>query len=496
MSLRTRLTLYYVTFFAAALLILDIGLFVIVRHVLISSIDNELRLGAQLLQRGFTESNQMPPAFFNGESMEVLLRKPPVRDFETTSLYIRVYDQSQTVVANSPNLESEEIRNLLLSPAADVQRAIQGEEVFLTIDNGPLHMRALLAPLIFRNPVSGQEQIVGVLQVMRSKAETDRALTLLSYTLVVGGLIVLVAAARGGAWLTREAFRPIDEITHTAQSIVRAEDLSRRVPVPDVQDELQRLSVTVNHLLQRMEQLFQTQQRFVADVSHELRTPLAAMQGNLDVLARGAVRNPALLEESLTDMRREVARLIRMVNDLLLLARTDTGLEIHREPVDLDTLLLELHRELRPLATHVQLQLHIEATAQVIGDRDRIKQALLNLSANALQYTPPHGTVTLHLDRHAGYALLEVQDTGIGIAMEDQEHIFDRFFRADRSRSRNQGGAGLGLAIVKWVADVHGGRVQVQSTPGQGSTFGLLLPLAPGQAEQVVLEPAIAGVDE
>src|SRR4029079_17275482 len=222
--------------------------------------------------------------------------------------------------------------------------------------------------------------------------------------------------ARGGAWLTRAAFKPIDEVTRTAQSIVRAEDLSRRVPVPLAQDELQRLTVTVNDLLARLEGLFSAQRRFVADVSHELRTPLAAMQGNLEVLERGAARDPELLAESLADMRREVARLIRMANDLLLLAQSEVGVQRRGEPIELDTLLLEVHRELRPLANGVQLQLGHEDQVIVRGDRDRIKQALLNLGINALQHTRPGGIVTLSLSRTADSAALTVTDSGAGIA--------------------------------------------------------------------------------
>jgi len=215
----------------------------------------------------------------------------------------------------------------------------------------------------------------------------------------------------------------------------------------------------------------------VADVSHELRTPLAAMQGNLEVLDRGAARDPELLAESLADMRREVARLIRMANDLLLLAQSEAGVQLRDEPIELDTLLLEVHRDLRPLAGDVQLRLGHEDQIVVQGDRDRIKQALLNLGINALQHTPSGGTVTLGLTRQDDYAVLTVSDSGNGIAANDLPYIFDRFYRADRSRSRHQGGAGLGLAIVKWVAEAHNGRVEVTSAPGTGSQFSLLLPL-------------------
>ncbi len=482
MTLRTRLTLFYVGFFAAALLALGVGLYLLVRLALISSIDNELRLGAQLLQQGFSESNKSPLGYFNGDQLEtILLRRPAVSGFEGTSLFVQVYEQQGELLAKSSNLNvpMEVNETLFQSVLAGQQPPIR------TVSTDGIRGRELLVPLLFRNPVGKKDEIVGVAQVVRSIGETERALQLLLYALLAGGALAVLAAARGAIWLTHAAFRPIDEISHTAQSIVRAEDLSRRVPLPGAQDELQRLTVTVNDMLARMEGLFEAQRRFVADVSHELRTPLAAMQGNLEVLTRGAARDPQLLEESLADLRQEVARLIRMVNDLLFLAWSDTGFQMRREPFELDTLLLEVHRDLRPLAGAVQLRIGEEDQVMVLGDRDRLKQVLLNLGINALQHTGPQGSVTLNLSQQDGRAIVSVNDTGTGIPPEDLLHIFERFYRADQSRSRNYGGAGLGLAIVKGIVEAHGGRVTVESVPGQGSTFMIHLPVyQSGQLDQ------------
>ena len=470
-SLRTRLTLSYVSFFAAALIVLDVGVYLIVRQALIGGIENELRLGAQLLQEEFTASNETLQTFFGGRPV-LFLPGQSVSGFEATNLYVQVYNQDGILLARSPNLQqAPRIQHAMTVDLALLQRALGNQSVVTSIRQDTVRVRMLLTPLLFRG------RVVGVIQVARLMNDTERALKLLLYALLGSGLVVLLAAARGGAWLTRAAFKPIDEVTRTAQSIVRAEDLSRRVPVPNTHDELQRLTVTVNDLLARLEALFSAQRRFVADVSHELRTPLAAMQGNLEVLDRGAARDPELLAESLADMRYEVARLIRMVNDLLFLARSEAGAQLRREPVELDTLVLEVHRELRPLANGVQLRIGDEDQVAVLGDRDRLKQALLNLGINALQHTPPGGRVTLGLARAQGYAALTVADTGIGIDPEDLPHIFERFYRADRARARNRGGAGLGLAIVKWIAEAHGGYVTVASTPGAGSTFTLFLPL-------------------
>lgn len=472
MSLRRRLTISYVSFFAAALLALDVGLYLMVRQSLFNSIDTDLKRATQLVQQDFTNSNQPPPAYFNGNQLVVLLQRPQIPDFEATNMRVQVYQPNGETLAATLGLPSD-----ISLDQESLALALQGRTALTTVERNRVRTRELLSPLIFHDPLLNQDHVGAILRVARSLNETDRALNLLFYVLLVGGLVVLLVAARGGDWLTRAALQPIDEVTRTAQSIVRAEDLSRRVPIPSAQDELQRLTVTVNDLLARLEALFHAQRRFVADVSHELRTPLTAMQGNLEILERGAARDPQLLAESLTDMRHEVARLIRMVNDLLFLVRSEAGIELRHEPVELDTLLLEVHRELRPLADGVTLRIGDEDQIVIPGDRDRIKQALLNLGINALQHTSPGGTVTLGLIRLGDDAVLRVTDTGSGITDDDLPHIFDRFYRSDQARSRHSGGAGLGLAIVRWIAEAHGGYVTVTSQVDQGSCFALHLPL-------------------
>ncbi|GAB4208025.1 MAG: HAMP domain-containing sensor histidine kinase [Roseiflexaceae bacterium] len=480
LPLRTRLAIAYVGFFAVALVALGFGLYLIVRQSLIGGVDSDLDRTAVLIQKNFEAVNRdVLPIRFRDDLILLVLRAPSVNEFSVTNIVVQIYEKRE-IIQGSINPRSNLTEPLGVDRALLVH-ALGKQPSRRSFTVGDVHLRESIVPLTFRG------EVVGVLQIARPLTETDRALQLLLYALMGGGVIVLLAAARGGAWLTRAALRPIDEITRTAQSIVGAEDLSRRVPVPPVQDELQRLTITINDLLGRLEGLFSAQRRFVADVSHELRTPLAAMRGNLEVLDRGAARDPSLLAESLTDMRQEVNRLIRMVNDLLLLAQSEAGVQLRREPVELDTLLLEVHRELRPLAGGVQLRLGEEDQAVVVGDRDRIKQALLNLGINALQHTPPGGVVTLGLSSGAGGARLSVGDTGSGIAAEDLPHIFERFYRADRARNHNSGGAGLGLPIVKWIAEAHGGQVLVESTPGQGSTFTLLLPQEQTEAEPITL---------
>jgi signal transduction histidine kinase len=230
-------------------------------------------------------------------------------------------------------------------------------------------------------------------------------------------------------------------------------------------------------MLGRLEMSFDTQQRLVADVSHELRTPLTTIQGNLDLLRRGAADDPAMRNDSLAAIGNETARMRRLVNDLLLLAQADAGLQLQLHPVELDTLLLDVYRQGQVISqgTGVRVRLGAEDQAVVLGDADRLRQLLLNLVDNAIKYTPSGGDVTLTLKREAGWVLVSVADTGCGIPPEDLPHIFERFYRADRSRAR-PGGAGLGLSIAKWVAEAHGGELEVESELGQGTVFTLYLP--------------------
>ncbi|MCG8347907.1 MAG: HAMP domain-containing histidine kinase [Chloroflexales bacterium] len=499
MALRTRLTLSFTVFFAAALLLLGIGIYTAVQQALYQGVVGDLHAGAKqvltLYQAGGSNSLDRRLDLDKGQLL-ILPRGEVTQIFNNPMLIAQVRSVNGELLGRSPNMQDQELP--LPSVALDLehgqtwlgQQTVQGVNLYTRIE-------PLLVEITIDRP-DGRKVIefhhAGYLQISRPMKDIEMTLGLLLSMMLSGGAITLFVTAAGVFVLSRSAVKPIDQVTRTAQSIVRAEDLSRRVEVPHSQDELQRLTVTINEMLGRMEALFHTQRRFVADVSHELRTPLTAMQGNMEILTRSVHNNPDIFHESLTDMRRETTRMIRMVNDLLLLAQSESGVQIRQESVELDTLLLEVHRELRLLAGDVKLRIGAEDQVTITGDRDRIKQALLNLGVNALQHTAPGGLVTLSLERRNGYACLSVADTGEGIAPEDVPHIFDRFYRADRSRSRHGGGAGLGLAIVKRIANAHNGHVTVASVPRRGSTFALWLPpdaTPPPQAQAAQASPVI-----
>jgi signal transduction histidine kinase len=201
------------------------------------------------------------------------------------------------------------------------------------------------------------------------------------------------------------------------------------------------------------------------------------MRGHLELLQRGAVRDAQDQAEMTADLLREVNRLGRMANDLLLMAQAEVGLQLRCTPLALDDLVLEVVRELRTLSEGIDLRPQLAEQVAINGDRDRIKQALINLVANAIQHSPAGGAVTVSLDQDGAAAYLRVRDSGPGIAPEDLPRVFERFYRADRARAQRAGGAGIGLTIVQWVATAHGGDVSVESAIGRGAAFIIRLPL-------------------
>lgn len=479
MTLRVRLTAYYTLFFALALLLLGIGLYLGVRQLLLRSVLDEVRVGSSLIQDAYARNE--PP--LNGAATidpnEV--RPPEILDVEAPELYVQVADKNGAIIERSANAAS----GYLPIAQTDIQRALNGRDSTDISSVGRTRVVSLISPLRLNG------RIEGALQVAQSLRQVDRLLTALLWALIGGGVITLLAAARGSLWLAHAALQPIDQVSATASRIISAEDLHERVPGPPASDELGRLTQTINLMLERMERVFRAQQRFTADVAHELRTPLAAMRGNLEILRRGALRDPQMLNESLQDIESEVARLTRLANDLLVLAQADAGLPLRMAMMQMDEVVLEVYRELRPLAQGVRLELDLQDEVELRGDRDRLKQALLNVVANAIRHTPAGGRVVLSLKRDGDRMQVAVQDTGVGIPPEQQEHIFERFFRGDESRA--QGGAGLGLAIVKWVAESHGGSVSLQSAVRHGTRVTLTIPLHPALPAEL---PTIASTPD
>jgi len=327
--------------------------------------------------------------------------------------------------------------------------------------------------------INSERGPVGVLQVGINLVLVDITQRTLAFALVI--LLLLAMGITGlAAWLvTGKALAPLAMVTRVATQITRADDLSRRIPLAGSSgDEVGQLIRAFNETLERLEDLFTRQRRFLADVSHELRTPLTVIKGNVGLIRKLGEAD----EESLNGIEQEVDRLTRMVGDLLLLAQAESGrLPLALAPVEIDTVLLEVFQQMRVLAGEkVQIRMTEIDQVQVIGDRDRLKQVLLNLVGNAVQYTPTGGTVSLALRKTGAQVQIIINDTGHGIPASDLPHIFERFFRGEKSRKRSStsSGFGLGLSIAFWIVKAHGGTIEVTSKEGKGTTFCVWLPLA------------------
>jgi len=380
--------------------------------------------------------------------------------------------------APPPTIPDDALRSTLLA-GRQVRETmtIAGEERRVYADNGPTRGDASVAVIVTSS--------------LRPLQDTLARWRLLLVAAVLGATALSAAI---GWFLAAQAMRPVDRMTRAAAAIGHSADLSRRLPEPPQHDELGRLARTFNEMLGDLGEAFATQRRFLADASHELRTPLTVVRANLDALRRGAGADPAEREETLRATAREADRMARLVADLLALARADAGQPLARQRLALDTLVLDVYQQGRAIADGVHLELGEWEQIAVDGDPDRLKQVALNLLDNALRHTPAGGAVTLDLLRLGDEAVLRVRDTGPGIDPEHLPRIFERFYRADQPRSRQAGGTGLGLAIAREVAEAHGGRIDVASRPGAGSTFSLVLPVAatptvaPAPAPRVVVE--------
>jgi heavy metal sensor kinase len=359
-------------------------------------------------------------------------------------------------------------------PAASFTQPLHGTSWLSTITARNGHSVRLYSTVLVENG-----RIFGVVQVGEPLASLDNTLhsILLEFLLIVP--FVLLLGALGSYWLAARAFGPIHRLTRTAQHI-EAEDLQQRVPVPRARDEVQDLALTFNEMIERLDKAFTQQRRFVADASHELRTPVAAIRSLTDVvLAQGASEEEYV--NVLSEVNVVTERLGHLINDLLTLARADEGqMLLERKPVRLDLLAADVAASTELLAEERDITVEVDTREPVLvlGDEVRLIQVILNLLQNALTYTNAGGKVSLIVKAGDKNALLTVRDTGIGIAPEHLEHIFERFYRADAARSRADGGSGLGLAIVDWIVRAHKGTISVESQVGEGTTFTISLPLA------------------
>lgn len=459
MSLRARLTLLYTSLVGGILLLFGVAIYGTVNITLYTQAD-------EALDRTATEVYHSARVDQTGElSVTIPSLNLP------TDVYVQVFDRSLILKSSSLNID-------YFHQPLDPTGLKSAVPIYRDVNIGSVHLRVLTVPL------EVGQRYIGALQVASKVAVVDATQQLLLSVLIAGSVIALIIAGLATWVSTNRSLAPLEDVTRTALQITSADDLSRRIPYHgSPEDEVGQLIAAFNKTLSRLETLFNTQRRFMADVGHELRTPLTVIKGNVGLMRRIGQTD----EESLSGIESEVDRLTRLVGDLLLLAQAESGkLPLDNRLVEMDTLLLEAMHQMRVLVRDRQ-QLRIGEIDQVLvcGDADRLKQVLVNLIGNAINYTPAGGEVVVSMSKVGGQARLLVSDNGPGIPVEDLPHIFERFYRGEKSRTRSRDGKGfgLGLSIAYWIVRNHNGKIDVESTPGKGTTFCVWLPLAEGDCQ-------------
>jgi signal transduction histidine kinase len=477
MSIRLRFTLIYTLILALTLALFGAALYAIQAQDTLTSLQQDLRQGANKLAEGTLRTNTQtappdsvqprPPIPFDEFSSEQAFQTFPERELG------RVLDANGNLVS-SPFGRAEDALPL----SAEGLQALQNQkEWWQTVTVSEEQM------LIYSRPVIVNGSVVYIVQVARALTERNRTLQSLATTLLIAGSLMVLIAFGIGWFLAGITLRPIQRITQTAKAIGEERDFSRRVDYRGPQDEVGQLANTFNSMLARLQDAFQKvehslqmQRDFVADVSHELRTPLTTLRGNLGLLRRDPPAPPDEQADILNDMVDESDRLIRLVNDLLHLARADAGRSLAQEPVDVSSLLEETCRQAHLLDPQRQITEEFPSEMMITGDHDAIKQVLLIILDNALKHST--GEIKLTARPSGAWCEIRVQDFGEGIAPEKLEHVFDRFYRGEDATAIP--GYGLGLPIAKALMEGQGGEISMESELGQGSTVILRLPAGMG----------------
>jgi heavy metal sensor kinase len=458
LSIGVRLTLWYVAIFALGEIVFGAGMWFILRENLFDIVDD-----------GVESQIEDVKTFLATQKKDATLAQLQEQFAETYGIehsgdFLALYSEDGEVVYQSAFLRAHPA--LLLPPEKISDRIYRRRRVERR------HFRFIFQKL----------NVNGHNFTLEMGAPSDDAVDTLhqfrNYLLMFAPLLLLVAAGFG-YWMSRRALSPVDALVSTAREI-GGTNLNSRLQKLETGDELQRLSDTLNEMLDRIETAFRRVTQFTADASHELRTPVSLIRTEAELALRRS-RAEAEYKESLRHILLEAERTTSLIEQLLALARADSGREsLHIHPVDLRSVMSSVVDGWRQVSTMHDLEFTTSISDQstyVLGDESLLRRLADILLDNAFKYTPAPGSVRLSLQQQAESAVITVQDSGVGIEKEDQDRIFERFYRVDKARSRAQGGTGLGLAIAQWIVTQHRGSIIVESRPGEGATFRVELPL-------------------
>jgi heavy metal sensor kinase len=463
-SVHVRMTLWYVLVFGLLLAGFSIFVYAAISRAAYSRLDQSLAKSAEItanLLRSEIEETGGDLTAAAAETQRVL---------SLGDVHMAVFQGRRLLTANYPNEHSLNVPEAAFRAAEEA-----GGPALSTIhDYGVLGEEgARLA--VLRLSTGETDYFLALAQPLYNTAEELEALGRIFYLAIPAALLV---AGIGGLLLARKSLAPVAAMTEQAESI-GARNLHERLEVTNSSDELGRLAAVLNNLLSRLDRSFERLRQFTADASHELRTPLSIIRGEAEV-ALSQNRDEAEYRESLAIVQDEARRLSSMVDDMLALARAEDGQQgLRLEEFYLNDLVEECVKSSQVLALAKTISLTFDPATDIAfqGDESMIRRLIVNLLDNAIKYTPSGGHVSVSLTSTDSSVEIAVSDTGIGIPADATDRIFERFYRAGRARSRSDGGSGLGLSIAKWVAEAHNGSIDLESTPGAGSTFTVLLPL-------------------
>jgi signal transduction histidine kinase len=444
------------------MLIACVALYVALQAALGHNFDQMLRVRAAQVEReilsAIGDDEDLQPNDIRADDLE----PDALEDFAEPGVYVQVVTVDGRVLATSGTL-------LPVSDAL-VHSARSERDAFETLAAGEQRIRTLYWPLML------QDRPIAVIQVAETLETLEGTMRETRTIMLGGGGLLLAIAVISGLLLTKRTLAPVSAVTDAARHIAETGRFDTRLTVGAPRDELTALAATFDLMIGRVERIIAQQRDFLADTSHELRNPLSIIRGNLDFVRRVSTNQASL--EAVHEAELEAVRMSRLVDDLLVLAQADRGEFLAFQRISLATLLGAMSEQLRAVAGDRPLDLVIQPEVWVDADPDRLRQVVWNLVENALRYTPEDGPVRIILRAEGPDAILAVEDSGSGVPRGHEERIFERFYRADPSRTRRTGGAGLGLAIVKHVAESHGGRAELRNRPGKGATFMVILPLA------------------
>jgi len=461
LPIRWRLTIWYGVVLSLILIIFASGIFIYFKNSLQESIDAKIRSIGEVLSSSMTDAHNTS-VFGNFERyLENVLGKKPKGKF------IQIMDSSGRIGAKMSDIEGE----ALPTSFSALERAMRGEVVYETIERTKPRLRMITIPIL------ENKKVTSVVQVGTSLEDFDEMIRKLLLIMIISIPTSICVTIVFGYFMARKALRPVDQIRRAAVKI-SSSNLDEKIDITGRKDELSRLAETFNAMIKRLKDAFQRINQFSIDVSHELKTPLTILKGETEVALRKE-REKHDYQVLLMSNLEEIDRMSCIIDDLLLLSKADTReIKLNVEEVALRDLIIDVCIDMKVVADKKSVALETSELEDIRlkGDELKLRRMLLNIVENGIKYSHVGGKVSVSSYVNDGYAKIDVKDNGIGISEEDIKYIFDRFYRADRSRKR-ESGSGLGLSISRWIAEAHKGGIEVKSQPAQGSMFTIKLPI-------------------